>query len=449
MLLLAAWLACVPIGAFIAFNLQGERTLIATIACILLVCFVVASRGDFSKPWVALPIPWYAGLAIAQIKLLDYRTAWGTRTAFLLLTAPLLLSGASYLVSAGTHRQVHRSVFPIVNPRPILRVVGIVLITGAVLGLLLRARLAGGVTILQGDIDQARVGARIPAPVTFLTDGFYLGMWATMAHIATKRSESSRPSIIEVALVMVAAAGVLATASRNTATIAFTVPIIFTYTAGLVERPHLRTILPLAFVGLSILSGLFFLRTQQREQQTGFEPYFYTTVVPKTPVVARPFLPVYVAFATSFETFARVTQVYPASFPYANGRYHLYWVPRQLGLVRKAQFYDATEAVSRPYYFIVATYAGPLYGDFGGGGVLLGSVLIGLGFGFARRWCFRHSSLVGAAVWSYLTYTLIFMLYEDVYRIFLLSLVYDVAVIVVVCRLAQGGGEMATDSARR
>jgi oligosaccharide repeat unit polymerase len=393
--------------------------IITLIALVLLVgCF--ALRGsDWTRPHIALLVPWYGAVALSQLRLTDYQTPWSAKFAALALGGPLVLAAGAAIADGGASRSSFANVFSARHDYARLRTIARVLFAGAVLGSILKLRIQGGFALFSSDIDATRGSFHIPAPVTVLTDGFFLAAWLTLIGIYETRRRGRAVQRADALLLAVCVLGVGVSASRNSILVTLAVPLIFAYVIGVLRRPRAITVLAMAVVFLGVTSGLFYIRTSQHSG-SAFESSFYSTTVPETPWLLRPLLPIYVSTTAPFETLNRVVHAFPSQFPYQHGWYSVSFLPKQTHLHR-ANLYAATAVLSAPYFFNVATYEGPLYGDGGPPGVLLGSALIGLAIGLSRKRLAREAGLAGAAVWSYVTYTIFFMSYDQLYSIFLTS----------------------------
>jgi oligosaccharide repeat unit polymerase len=392
---------------------------ITLIALVLMVgCF--ALRGsDWTRPHIALLVPWYGAVALSQLRLTDYQTPWSAKFAALALGGPLVLAAGAAISDGGASRSSFAEVFTRRLDYARLRTIARILFAGAVLGSILKLRIQGGFALFSSEIDATRGSFHIPAPVTVLTDGFFLAAWLTLIGIyATRRSWRTVPRA-DALLLAGCVLGVGASASRNSILITLAVPFIFAYVIGVLRRPRALTLLAIAAVFLAVTSGLFYIRTSQHSG-SAFESSFYSTTVPETPWLLRPLLPIYVSTTAPLETLNRVVHAFPTQFPYQHGWYSVSFLPKQTHLHR-ANLYAATALLSAPYYFNVATYEGPLFGDAGPPGVLLGSAVLGLAIGLSRRRLAREATLAGAVVWSYVTYTIFFMSYDQLYSIFLTS----------------------------
>jgi oligosaccharide repeat unit polymerase len=431
-------LGSVAIGTVLPHDVVSRRALIVAVSVFLFVVFAAFVRTDRMRPWILLGVLWYPAVAISQLHLLTgYEHEWSNRTAALILVGPVLIAVPAAVISRGSSASAHRGTFPSRVSARRLRAGGVVLLGGALVGSVLRAHLLGGITVLSANVDAARA-QRVPAPVTFLTDGAFIAFWLFLARLYVLRRTARRISLVDAGLAVASLGVVASVASRNTLLLALGVPLLFAHGTGIMPRVKFRYIAAIVAVTAAILSGLFFYRTSQHRTDA-FEHFFYYEIVPATPRPLRPLLPAYLSFATGFETLSRVTAAFPSSYPYGGGRYSLSWIPRQLQVVRRDDLNVVTGQLSQPYYFNVSTYEGPLYADAGWLGVVIGSFLMGIGLGFAERWLLARRTAPRAGVRAFLAYTVAFLLYANLFTLYL-SPLYDMLVFGIVLNYAHKPG---------
>lgn len=421
---------------------------IAVFAIGFAVGFGLLGRHDLTRPHVAMPLVWYSAVAVSQMKLLrTYETDWSTETVGVVFSAPIAFALGSYLVCNDAVRPVRAAGLGTLRESRLRTCAAVLLVLGAV-GVAWKTSLTGGIPLLADQIDSLRSagGIRIPAYVTFLTDCLYLSAWLWML-LVWLRHKSGRSILFDVAMVVVALAGVATAASRNTLLLTLTVPLIFAYLAGAFRtlRPmKAAAVTALAVLALLVASGLFYVRTGQHAEAS-FESYFYSSIVADAAPVARPMLPLYVGLATPLETLNRVIAHFPSNDVLDDGVFSVPGIPAQLNpLGEPGDFYELTGALSSPYYFNVATYTGAPYADGGALLVLLASLGLGLGFGAARRYCFIRVDARSFALAAYLTYVAIFLFYENLLAFYTLSVVWDALLIAAVMGYCTSPAEMST-----
>jgi oligosaccharide repeat unit polymerase len=418
--------------------------LVATMALALCAGYGFAGKKDLSRPHVILPAVWFLAVAVAQLKLLDFETAWSTETTAVVFGAPLLFSLTCWLASTGCPDRPNT--LPETKPDTgRLRVAAIALLLGGCAGLAWKSTLLGGIPLLSDSIDELRSagGIRIPAYVTFLTDGFFLSSWVAAVSLIGGKG---RGRLLEWCLLIAGFAGVALSASRNTMLLTIAIPLISMYRAGLLRAFSARQFWLRAAVALavaSIVSGLFFYRTSQHSH-TAFEEQFYGKTVRETPVLLRPMLPVYIGLAVPFETLNRLIETPPPEG--GAGAYSLPGVPPQIWpLGSRYKLYLVTGLLTQPYYFNVATFVGGFYADGRLLGAFVGSILLGLAFGFMWRIFASKNSLAYAVLSAYVVYLTAFLLYEDLLGFYTLSVVWDMLVLGYVLSWSTRGARRGAD----
>jgi oligosaccharide repeat unit polymerase len=431
-----AVLAAAALGATIPFATPNADAAIAIVASLLVVAYGWFGRRDYVAPHILLPIIWFAAVAIAQIKVLDFETAWGPTMLTVVFAAPLAFSATAWLGNRGVIRPARLPLQRLDTRR--LIIAACVLFVLGVVGTIMKTRLLGQIPILSDEIDANRSagGIKIPFYVTFLTNCFTFGAWMMMLRAAElrQRGRSMLPSLL---LVLVCLAGVSLGASRNLLLIALGVPVIFAYTVGWTRHIRGKRLAGVALalvLFMAVSSGLFFVRTGQHKESR-FETYFYGTVVNNTAKPLRPLLPVYIGLATPLETLNRVTKTFPSP-TLDTGVYSVPGVPPQLTAVLgpRANFYAVTGDLSAPYYFNVATFAGPLFADGQLLLVVIGALILGGAFGLSRAWLLTRPSYATLAVASYIAYVAAFLFYENLAGFYTLSVFWDMGVIAVALR---------------
>jgi hypothetical protein len=419
-------------------DIQRLTTAVAAVGLAGAALFV--GRRDLTQPHVLLPLVWFAAVAVAQVDFFNYQTPWSRETTTVVFACPLVLAAASrWAAGPMSVRTVRpRGIDPVIDAR--VRIASCILIVLGAAGLYLKIQILGTAPIFSDSIDTLRSagGIKIPAYLTFLTNCFALCGWLrTYRFFAGSKATSLRAE--DLALVAVALGGVAASASRNALLLTLILPLIFAYLVGAFRDRRLGTTIVLTIgtaVAVAIIAGLFFIRTSQH-RDSAFESYFYRGVVPATPAVLRPTLPIQIGVAAPFETLNRVVRSTHRPGTRPAGHYSVPGLPTQLSFLTgpRANFYLLTAKLSSPYYFNVSTYAGPLYADLGLGGLLFASTVLGVLFGFSRRFLFLAGSMAAYAIAAYLAYLTAFLLYENVLTFYTFSVVWDLTILFLLGQL--------------
>jgi hypothetical protein len=275
-----------------------------------------------------------------------------------------------------------------------------------------------------------------------LTNGFYLSMWCSLAALWLPRRRSRRTVALLVALSAVALFGVSLEASRNLILFALAIPTVALYLLRLGGRRRARVGWTVAVVAVAaaVVGGAFAARLWQSET-TGTE--FLNSELKRQPVLVRPLVPVYVNGVFPLEAAHRLYGEFPAHQPYRLGAYSLKSLP-DAAFPEGKRDYGNTVAqlmevgVRGPgLSWTVASYQGRLWADLGWAGVMLGSVLLGLGFGRLYRWARARRGFLAVAIVGYVTYYSVYMVYDNLLS-FTLIAAFDLGVLFVLERYARG-----------
>ena len=405
-------------------------------------------RRDLAHPAVAFGGLWFGFVALAQLRLTEFEHAWGWE-----MTALTLGGGALFVVSAAAAAGTasvrgRRPDLSGLSDRRLL-VIAALLIAGGVIGVLWKAHLTGGIPLFAENVDHARARARgeaggqaVPAPLTFLTNGFHLALWALMlaAYLAWRRW-SLRVRLLVLAMAAVCLVGALAGVSRNIFIFTLAVPAIVVY----LWTPRLPRRIARGTVGGAVALALFAsVALAIRTDDIGGGTNFLTRAAEEQPVVVRPLLPLYIGGAYALESERRLVAAFPERFSYGLGGYSLASLPDKAfpqGKPPRAVILASLtwERGGDPSW-TVATYQGRAYADLGGWGVLFSSIALGVLLGLVYRYGRERPSLPAMVAVAYAAYYAAFMLYDNLLS-FTLASVYDLMVVVAIAVLARRRGQ--------
>lgn len=450
---LAGAFALVAVGVslgYLATDISGlNRSTIAVAATLLAVGFAYAGRSDFTRPEVLMPTIWYLAVAVAQVHLLaGYQSAWSAHMVLTAFAAPLVFAAGSLIGGAGRSRPSQGISMSGLNAGR-LRAAGIFLVVVGFAGVALKAQRTGGLALFSSEIDSLRSagGIEIPAWMTMMTNSLFLSAWSFLLAGSSRPRGSARS--FDFSLAALGLLGVIFGASRNTILITLLVPAIFAYLTGATRLMSRRAFVWLVVTAMAVAlvaSGLFFVRTGQHKGGT-FESAFYSYVVPDTPTALRPLLPLYIGLTSPLETLNRTTIRSDSAQPGVS--YFFPGIPPEITpFGPRGDFYGFTRIVSRPYYFNVATFLGAPYLD---GGLLMAmtlALLMGFAIGCARRLLLRAPSPANLAIIAYLTYLIAFLIYENMFTFYTLSVAFDLMVIWVVLNICSARQASPSTSTR-
>jgi oligosaccharide repeat unit polymerase len=418
-------------------------------AALIAIAILVLGRLDLTRPAVTFGVVWFAFVALAQLRLTRQESPWPTGFTLLVFAGALVFIAASLLAGGTAPARGRISVRRDDYDARRLVLVALVLVAGGAIGAAYKAHVLGGVPLLSGDADVLRARAYragrsiVPAWSSMLTNGFYLGMWCTLAALWIRRRDASRRALAGLlALAGVAFFGVALEASRNLVLFALAVPGVALYLLVPPARGRERLVRPLAAVAIValVVGGGFALRLWQADTTS---TAYLDSELRGQPAMVRPFLPLYINGVFPLEAEHRLYLQFPAREPYKLGAYTLLSLPDATFPEGKRSYGSTLTQLMEVgvagggLAWNVATYQGRMWADLGWTGVILGSLLLGLGFGRLYRWGRSHEGLLAVAVVAYVAYYSGFMIYDNLLSFTLIG-VYDLAAILVVERYARG-----------
>jgi hypothetical protein len=402
-------------------------------------------------------VPWFAFIAIAQLRLTDLEGSWSTGFTVLVIGGGLAFVVAA-LLAGGTapargRIEVRREDFALRR----LVIVAVFLLAAGCVGAWYKAHLLGDVPLLSGNADliRGRAGGgdiAVPAWASALTDCFFLSMWAALAALWVLPRRSRRWAA--GGLVLLAGLGVFGAtleASRNITLLALAIPAIAVY---LIARPaRRRARLAQLGVGLAIVlvvvGGAFVVRLTQTES-AGHD--YLTAETKRQPPALRPVIPLYINGVFPLEAERRLYEEVPGHEPYGLGSYGLLSLPDAFYPEGKPDYGDvvgllmqnrAGNPAEGGLNWTVATYQGRAYADLGAPGVILLSLLLGLAFGRLYRWARSRDGFLSVAIVGYVAYYSALMLYDNLLS-FTIIAVFDLFAIMVLERYVRDAGLRAT-----
>jgi oligosaccharide repeat unit polymerase len=356
------------------------------------------------SPLVLFPVVWLFGVAVAQVHILTVQRPWSLTMWVVVFVVPLAFVCGALLASSVVVGGVHATAAPPTeNGR---RRVQVILTFFLVLGYAEECHqwlVAGGIPLLSSNIDATRF-AQPGGPTILLTD--LLSVTAIVALVMPKRlfTPSAR---IELTMAFLALAAFALAGGRGTVILPLVVAVFGRILYH--RRLPMRAVIIGGLILLSLGSSLFFFRTSQH-RTASFETELYQRVLPATPLLARPAIPLALAIATNYEALARIVDYFPAEAPFGNGLYdaagfHQFLPSRSLG--------PLSSQLSPPW--VTSTVASPLWADGGLPAVVLGLALIGLLSNGVYLLALRTGALRHALVAGYLIYLTFFGFYSNLW----------------------------------
>ncbi|MEA2436277.1 MAG: hypothetical protein QOF65_833 [Thermoleophilaceae bacterium] len=420
------------------------RIAIALIAVGIAGATAYLGRRDLSRPPVVFGVLWFAFVALAQLQLTTAESDWSAGFAAATIGGGLVfMIGA---LAAGGTRPARGTVSlepAQYMPRRLLAI-ALVLMVGGTAGWVYKAHVLGGVPLLSDSVDIVRARAfavGLPAWSSALTGGFYLAFWVLVAaaHITWKSARPMQRAAL-LALAAVSLFGVALDGSRNLVLLAVIVPLV----AGYVLLPRatrgltvLRATAAVAIVAL-IVGGLFVARFAHGQAGNTGNQFVQHQLDSHSPLL-RPFIPLYVNAVLPLDGSQSLRDAIPANAPWGRGAYSLMSLPDAAFPDGKPDYPGIVgrQLLTRGAgFWVVATYQGRSYGDFGEAGVIVSSLLLGLMFGGAYRFAIGRSGLFALALIGYIAHYTAYLTYDNLLSFTLIAF-YDLVVVYVADRLAR------------
>lgn len=362
--------------------------------------------GRLLSPQIGFPLLWLLGVGLAQIRLFDFQKHgdWSLR-----VWAVMVLVPAAFVCGAAVGRAGADLVREKVRPpaEPSLREwrqASLVLLAIGVLEALHQFVIAGGIPLLQSDVDRSRL-ALPGGPSVVLTNCAPI---AAAVALAGPRRLDPRRCKVELAVAVTGLAVVALLGGRGQVILG--VAFIVLLRALRFGAPSLRFLGGALAVLLLFVSVIFFVRTRQSVGQP-FEAELYSSVLPDIPAPARILVPLQLAIASNFEALAQLVDSIPDRFPFGHGAYDA----RGFDLVIPGSKHVGEVSAQLTPPFVTSTVAGPLWADGGFGWVAGGLAVIGALAGGVHRLATRTGSLRYMLPAAYLTYLCFFGIYQSLF----------------------------------
>jgi hypothetical protein len=248
---------------------------------------------------------------------------------------------------------------------------------------------ARAVPLLSSNIDAARF--RQPGgPTIVLTDFLTV---AAIAALVVPANLFRRDARFELAVAAAALGAFALAGGRST--------VVMPLAAAVLVRaiywgmPRLWVILGGGALVAAGASAVFYVRVSQHRDDV-FGTEFYGHVLPSTPRIFHPLIPLDLSYASNFATLARIVDYFPAGVGYGHGRYDLHGLDLFFPQARDI----APLANELTPSWVTSTVAGPFWADGGMPFVVVGLLLIGFltlgAYAYARRTqALRHALVAG------------------------------------------------------
>lgn len=263
---------------------------------------------------------------------------------------------------------------------------------------------AGTIPLLSGQIDAARI-SQAGGPTIILVDFLTV---AVIVALAAPQRLRSREALVPLMIAGVGLCGFALQGGRGP--LALPIVVAFLARAFLWQRPSTRSVLALALALVLLSTGVFYARTDQHRSQP-FERELYGRVLPSTPRLLQPLVPLHIGIATNFTSLNGVVDHFPDGRPYGYGAYSAEGLDLFIPGARDLE--GITEELTPPW--ITSTVAGPLWADGGPLIVVIGMALIGALVQGAFALAVRMRTLATTLAMAYLTYMALFGIYANLW----------------------------------
>lgn len=356
------------------------------------------------SPIVAFPLLWLVGAGLAQIPILDVQRPFSLTTwvVIALVPAAFVVGGLLGQTLVGRLSLPRAGSVPTI-PRQLLVVLWAFVGVGY-LELIHQWVVAGDIPLLSGQIDAART-SQVGGPTIVLTD--FLTVAVIVALAAPPRLRS-REALVPLAIAGVGLFGFALQGGRGP--LALPIVVAFLARAFLWQRPSGRSVLALVVALVLLSTAVFYARTDQH-RSLPFERELYGRVLPSTPRLLQPLLPLQVGIATNFTSLNGVVDHFPDGSPYGHGVYSAEGLDLFIPGARDLE--GVTAKLTPPW--ITSTVAGPLWADGGPLIVVIGMALIGAMVQGSCALALRMRALATTLVMAYLSYMAFFGIYANLW----------------------------------
>ncbi len=378
------------------------------------------------SPLVAFPAVWTAGLLLAQIHVLNFQTSWSATTWLVMAAVPIaFVCGGLIASSLVASLAIKASAMPTAASSPRLRKLMVACIAIGFLEVLHQSVISGSVPLLSASIDQARVG-QAGGPSILLLE---LMTAAIIVAFTLPERLTAREARFEIGVCLAGLAVFALEGGRSALILPLAAAVLARFMYWGMPRP--RVVLAAVLVLITAVSAVFFVRTAQ-EPSESFQVEFYNEVLPGSPAVVVPLLPVDIAIVTNYQALAAIVDHFPDQEPFAGGRFDERALDRFIHGTRSIG--DTSAQLTPPW--VTSTAAGPFWGDGGLSVVVIGMALIGLISTAAYRYFrsthdFRHALIAGL-----LLYMALFGVYANLFTAYV-NWLLDIPLLLALGAIAQ------------
>ncbi|MEZ5076280.1 MAG: O-antigen polymerase [Solirubrobacterales bacterium] len=357
------------------------------------------------SPLIVFCGAWALTALLCQLQILNAQTSWSTVMVAVVLVVPLaFLAGG--LLGESVAIRASPTVAETAAPAPATRVFRIVLTAFLVIGLLELAHQfakIGGIPLLSpnGNVLRFQQGGATIVLTDLLTV-------AAIAALVRPENLLARESRFELMVALIALGGFALQAGRGSVVLPIIVATVGRWLYW--GRPKMWTISGAGLMAFLVIVFGFYLRTRQNPYNP-FEAEFYGEVIPSTPLLLQPLLPVYIALTTNFVALQGIVGAFPTVIPFGGGVYDA--LAFNSVITGAKDVGEVSAGLTPPW--VTSTIAGSFWADGGFWVVIPGVALTGFLSAGAFVMAARTRSLRWSMVAAYLLYLVIFGLYSNLW----------------------------------
>jgi len=355
------------------------------------------------SPLLLFPLVWVLTALLAQIHILHVQGPWSTVMVAVVVAVPLAFVAGGLIgegiASLATVPPRERAAIRVSDGK--FRWTMVVLVAIGLLAVAYQFARSGRPPLLSGSIDDARFSQG--GPTILLTDLLTIAVIVAMTRA---RNPFGRESRFELGLSLVALGAFALQAGRGNVVLPIVVVILARWLYW--GRPSTYLLTAGGLLAFLAICFGFYLRTYQHPW-TPFEAELFGEVLPGTPFLLKPLVPLYLALTTNFVALQGIVDHFPTAAPYAHGAYDavafdsIFSGARHIG--------DVSGELTPPW--VTSTVAGSLWADGGFPLLIPGVAVTGILACGAYAAAGRTHAFRWALVSAYLTFVALFGLYTN------------------------------------
>lgn len=365
---------------------------------------VIRLNGTLLSPLLTFTAAWVFAALLSQYHLLNGQQDWSTIVIVVVVMVPVAFVAGGLIgegLALGRARRAESAHVPR-ESRTYRRVLLVLLVVG-LLELVHQFAKIGGIPLLSpgGSVLRFSQGG----PTIILTDG--LTVAAIVALVRPQRL-LSRESRFELLIAAAALGGFALQAGRGSVVL----PVIVAIAARWLYwgRPRNWMFIGGALLAFAAVVFGFYLRTRQNPYNP-FESELFGEILPDTPFLLQPLVPIYLAITTNFLALQGVIGHFPTGEAFGGGSFDAVGLDIVFHGARNLS--DVSGSITPPW--VTSTVAGPFWADGGFISLIPGIAATGFISAGAFAMAVRTRSFRWSMIAGYLLYLAIFGLYTNLW----------------------------------